>query len=149
MGLRQSVGALSEALLSSVCARVELFALEAADQKARVVRLLVLLAAGLFFVALAVLLVSATIALYFWPTPYRFLALWLMVLAYLVLGVAAFWLLRRQLHNSSTPFAATLEELRRDVALVSRLRDGPQNSATQSSDAMSARANSSGRKGSL
>jgi uncharacterized membrane protein YqjE len=123
VGLRQSVGALSEALLSAACARIELFALEAADQKARVVQLLALLAAALFFAALAVLVLSVTIALYFWPTPYRFLALWLMVLAYLILGVAAFWLLRRQLRGGGVPFAATLEELRRDVALVSRLRD--------------------------
>lgn len=133
MGLRQSVGALSEALLSSACARIELFALEAADQKARVIQLLILLAAALFFVAVAVLVLSLTVALYFWPTPYRFLALWLMVLAYLILGAVAFGLLRRQLRTGGVPFAATLEELRRDVALVSRLRDDAADSASQQS----------------
>src|SRR3546814_10636765 len=80
MALRQSVGELADTLLSTIRTRIELFSLEAADQKARMVRLLALLCVTLFFVPLAVLPLSATIALYFWPTPYRYLALWLMVL---------------------------------------------------------------------
>lgn len=123
MALRQSVGELADTLLSTIRTRIELFSLEAADQKARLVRLLALLCAALFFVALAVLLLSATIALYFWPTPYRYLALWLMVLLYLILGGVSFWMMRRNLRDGSLPFSATLDELRRDIALAGRLRD--------------------------
>src|SRR3546814_17351775 len=65
------------------------------------VRLLALLCATLFFVALAVLLLSATFAMYFWPTPYRYLALWLMVLLYLILGGVSGWMMRRGLRDRS------------------------------------------------
>jgi len=123
MTLRHTAGELADTLLSTVRTRIELFSLEAADQKARLLRLLALLCATLFFLAMAVLVLSLTVALYFWPTPHRFLALWLLVLLYLILGAVFFCVLRHSMRASPAPFSGTLEELRRDMTLVGRLRD--------------------------
>jgi uncharacterized membrane protein YqjE len=123
MALSRAIGELAGTLLSAARTRLELFALEAGEQKARLLGLLALLCAAIFFLALALLVFSITVALYFWPTPYRYLALWLLGLLYLVLGLAFAWTVRARLRDDPVPFSATLDELRRDAALVGRLRE--------------------------
>ncbi|HEU0231305.1 MAG TPA: phage holin family protein [Burkholderiaceae bacterium] len=123
MALSRAVGDLAGTLLSMARTRLELFALEAGEQKARLIGLLALLCAAAFFLALAVLVLSVTVALYFWPTPYRYMALWLLGLLYLVLGIAFAWTVRVRLRGDPLPFSATLDELRRDAALFGRLRE--------------------------
>ena len=58
--------------------RLELLALEAADEKARLLKLLGLAFAALLFLTLAVLVATITIAVAFWPTEDRYLALGLL-----------------------------------------------------------------------
>lgn len=123
MALRQSVGELASALLSIVRTRLELFALEASAQKSHLILAAGLAFGGLLFSTLAVLVFSIAVALYFWPSDYRYVALFVLALAYAVLGVVLFWIVRRKLTRAPVPFSATLEELRRDIALVDRLRD--------------------------
>jgi uncharacterized membrane protein YqjE len=123
MALRQSVGDLASTLLSILRTRLELFSLEAAEQKGRVVVLMGLAAAAILFFVLAVFVFTAAVAVYFWPTEDRYLALCVLALCYLVLAAGFSWAIRSQLVHGGLPFAATIDELRRDMTLAERLRE--------------------------
>lgn len=123
MALRQSVGELAATLLSMMRTRLELFALEASGQKSHVIRIMSLTFGALLFGAMAVLVLSIAVVLYFWPSEYRYVAMFALAGIYAALGLILFVLLRRTLTHASVPFSATLEELRRDIALVERLND--------------------------
>lgn len=122
MALRQTVGGLTATFLSILRTRFELFALEAAEQKANVLVLLGLAFGALIFLALALLVFTATVAVYFWPTEDRYVALAILAGVYLLIGAGLVLAARSRL-NGSTPFAATLDELRRDVELVNRIKE--------------------------
>jgi len=123
MALREAFADTSSTLLSMLHTRFELFTLEASDQASRMVRLVVMALLAVFAVLLGVLVCSLTIALYFWPTEYRFVALWLLVLFYVVCALVLGWLVRRGFKKGPAPFSATLDELRRDIGMVKRLRE--------------------------
>lgn len=123
MALRQSVGDMACTLLSIVRTRLELFSLEASEQKSQLIAILGMAFGALLFLTLAVLVFSITVALYFWPTDQRYVALWLLTLFYGVLGVGLFLAVRHKLLFGPAPFSATVDELRRDLALVDRLRE--------------------------
>lgn len=123
MALRQSVGDLACTLLSIVRTRIELFSLEASEQKSRLIALLGMAFGALLFLTLALLVFSIAVALYFWPTDQRYVALGVLALIYGLVGAGLFLAIRRQLLFSPMPFAATVEELRRDLALAERLRE--------------------------
>jgi len=71
---------------------------------------------------LAVLVFSVTIAVAFWPTENRYVALGLLAAIYAVIGIVLLWSMRRQLLFGPMPFAATVEELGRDAELLARVR---------------------------
>ncbi|HLS51995.1 MAG TPA: phage holin family protein [Burkholderiaceae bacterium] len=123
MALKTSARDLTKILLTLISTRFELFSLEMAEQRARATKLLGLLFATLLFLTLAILVFSLSIALYFWPTDYRYTALVVLFLFYLVLGLGCLWCVRKSLVDAPPPFEATLEELRRDLQLVERLGD--------------------------
>jgi|SRR5690625_693616 len=118
MALRQSVGELTATLISIVRTRIELFSLEAAGQKAHLIRLIGFAFAALLFLALAVLVFSVAVALYFWPSDHRYTALFVLALVYAVAGLVFFLCVRQSLRHAMPPFAATLEELQHDIAMV-------------------------------
>lgn len=121
MALRESVSELAATLMSIVRTRVELFILEASDQKSHLIQLVGLVFGALLFVTMAVLVFSIAVALYFWPSDYRYTALFVLAAFYAALGLILFLLMRRALALASTPFSATLEELRQDIELVEGL----------------------------
>lgn len=121
MALRDSVGEIASTLLSIVRTRLELFALEANIQKSNMVAILGMAFGALLFLTMALLVFSIAVALYFWPTEQRYMALGALALIYVILGLGLLWAVRRRLLYAETPFAATIEELRRDVELVERL----------------------------
>lgn len=123
MALKTSARDLTKILLTLISTRFELFSLEMAEQRARATKLLGLLFATLLLLTLAILVFSLSIALYFWPTDYRYTALVVLFLFYLVLGLGCLWCVRKSLVDAPPPFEATLEELRRDLQLVERLGD--------------------------
>lgn len=123
MALRQSVGDLACTLLSIVRTRLELFSLEATEQKSQLLVILGMAFGALLFLTLAVLVFSLTLALFFWPTEHRYLALGLLTLFYAMVGGGMFWYVRHKLLFSPMPFSATIDELRRDLALAERLRE--------------------------
>lgn len=122
MGLRSSVSSVASSLLGLLRTRLELFALEAAEEKARAVKLLGMAFAALLFVTLAVFVFTVTIAVAFWPTENRYMALGLLAAAYALIGIGLLLAVRRQLLFGPIPFAATVEELGRDADLLDRVR---------------------------
>lgn len=123
MGLRKTVFGVASSLVGLMRTRLELLALEAADEKARLLKLLGLAFAALLFLTLAVLVATITIAVAFWPTEDRYLALGLLAAFYGVAGVVLLLVVRHGLVYGQTPFSATLEELGRDAELLDRVRD--------------------------
>lgn len=122
MSLRQRVGALSTTAISIIRTRLELFALEAGEQKSSLLKLLALLFGALLFSTLALLVFSLLIALIFWPTEYRYWAIGLLIIIYAGLGAIMFISIANKLNKGPMPFSATLEELGRDIQLLDSLR---------------------------
>ena len=106
--------------------RLELLGLEARDAGDRLLRRLAALLAAAVFLTLALLVATLALALIFWPTEYRYLALGLLALLYAALGTGlAAWLIHRLKHDPD-PFSVTVEVLREDEAgLRAVLADGP------------------------
>lgn len=123
MALRHSIGDLASTVLSMVRTRLELFSLEAAGEKSRLIRLLCMAFGALLLMSLALLVFSIAVALYFWPTEERYLAIGVLALIYAVAGLGLFWGVWHSLSNGPAPFSATLDELRRDISLAERLRE--------------------------
>lgn len=122
MPLRKSLLGVASSLVELGRTRFELLALEASAEKARLLKLLGCSFAALLFLTLAVLVFSIMVAVYFWPTDERYMALGVLAAAYAVLGVILLYVVRRMLTLGPTPFAATLEELARDAQLLDHLR---------------------------
>lgn len=122
MSLRQRVGDLSTTAISIVRTRLELFALEAGEQKASLLKLFALLFGALLFSTLALLVFSLLIALFFWPTEYRYWAIGVLIIIYAGLGLIMSLSIVNRLSKGPMPFAATLEELGRDIQMLERLR---------------------------
>lgn len=123
MTLRHSVGDIVTTVLSMARTRLELFTLEATQEKSRLVRVLCMAFGALLFATLALLVFSVAVTLYFWPTDDRYLAMGLLALIYAVIGAGLFIAVWRGLVNGPSPFSATLDELKRDIALADRLRE--------------------------
>lgn len=123
MALRHSIGDLASTFLSMVRTRLELFSLEAAGEKARLIQMICVAFGALLFLSLALLVFSIAVALYFWPTEERYLAIGVLALIYAIVGVGLLWVVWQRLIKGPVPFMATLEELKRDISLVERLRD--------------------------
>lgn len=122
MALRQSVGDLGATFVTAVRTRLELFSLEAEDQRSRLLRLVALSLGALMCLVLALCIFTLLVALYFWPTEYRYVALALLAILYALAGVSMLLMVRSAIVNDPPPFSATLDELRRDAALLDRLR---------------------------
>jgi len=128
MSLRQKVGAWSQTLLSIVATRVELFALELNQEKNEFLKILVWLGGALFFGALAVIILTLLIILLFWSTEWRY---WAFAVVLLVYGGASLFFvfkLLRRLNYGPVPFAASLEELQKDLQLIQQLRNNDDHS---------------------
>lgn len=122
MGLRTSVTGVASSLLGLLRTRLELLALEASEEKSRLIKTLGMAFGALLFVTLAVLVFTIMVAVAFWPTDNRYMALGLLAAVYALVGLALLWAVRRQLLFGPIPFSATIEELGRDADLLARVR---------------------------
>lgn len=102
--------------------RLELFGLEAQEARDGLLGQLALLLAAAVCLLLALLVVTLAVALYFWPTDYRFLALGLLALLYAVAGAGLVMILLKRLRGASAPFAVTVDVLRRDARSLGLVR---------------------------
>ncbi|MFC4278683.1 phage holin family protein [Achromobacter aloeverae] len=126
MAIRKSLLGVASSLVELGRTRFELLTLEARVEQGRLLRLLGLSFAALLFLTLAVLVFSILVAVYFWPTDSRYMALGALAGGYAVLGVILLAVVWRHLVHGPAPFAATLEELGRDVQLLDRVRAAAQ-----------------------
>lgn len=122
MGLKDSFGDLSGTLISILRTRLELFAVEAGEQKSRLIKALAFALGGLVLLTLALLVFSLFLALLFWSTEYRYAVIGLLALVYALVGLRLLWAVRQMFVSEPLPFSATLEELQRDVEALKGLR---------------------------
>jgi len=112
-GLIQSVRELADGLVGSAQDRLALLAVEFEEEKLRLIRTFLWLAAVFFSGLLAVGFLSLTVV-YCCQGPARLVALIILTAVYLV-DLTVFILgARRHFAQESRPFAATLQELSRD-----------------------------------
>ena len=109
-----SLRALAASFLGLVRTRVELAIVELQEEGERKKAMLVLAAAAGVFLTLGALLFAIFIIVCFWDT-HRVAAAGVMTLLYLAIGAYSLMRLKQSAAASPPPFAATLEELKRDV----------------------------------
>ncbi len=123
MSLRQKVGQWSQTLVAILATRLELFAIELNEEKGDLIRLLVWVAAAMFFGVLAIIVLTFLLILLFWPTEWRY---WAFAVILIIYGGISLYCVRRvvaRLTHGPVPFQASLDELRKDLQLIQRLRD--------------------------
>lgn len=113
-GFADSVRRLSRSMIALLRTRAELLSVELEEEKERRKEMLILAVVGALFVALGLQVASFLIVVVFWDT-YRIAAIVGVTALYLVIGAWAFWRLSSKWRNSPPPFAATLEELSKDL----------------------------------
>ncbi len=94
--------------------RLDLVAIEAAEEKLRVVEALIL-AVAFFFLALLGMLVLTFGLLFLAPPDWRPFLLGGFVVLYLGAAIAAFWSLNKRVKSWPPPFSATVQELKKDL----------------------------------
>lgn len=119
-GLLFSLRRLGASLAALVHSRIELAALEIEREKARVTRLLLLGVVAIFFIGLGAITATIFILVLFWDSQ-RLVAIGFLTVIYLGIGAGALALARKESEQAKRPFAATLEELRKDRDRLTRL----------------------------
>ncbi len=112
-GLLESVRRFGRTGLAVLENRAQLFSVELAEQKARLVRVLVLAGAAIFLANTALLTVSATIVVVVGDKA-RVPVLIGLSLVYILASVWAFVALRKELRSAPPPFQDTISELKKD-----------------------------------
>lgn len=117
-GIFASLRRLCDSGLALLQNRVELFSVELEEQKIRLVRLLVLVAAAVFLANTAVLVLTATIIMVVGDKA-RVPVMIGLSLIYLGGATAVVFALRKELRESPPPFDGTIAELKKDRSWLS------------------------------
>ena len=112
-GLRRALTRAASAAVELLRTRVELAALEFAEQRERAKLTLVVGVIAATFFAFAILCASALVVLLFWDT-HRVAAIAAVTLVHLAIGLGALWRLKAVQREATPPFEQTLAELDRD-----------------------------------
>ncbi len=112
-GLFESLGNLGRTFLAVVQTRIEIFASEIDEERARLARIAVLAAIAALCIALAVVLAVFFLVVLFWDTD-RLLAIGVLAGAFAVGGIVACLGLRAAISQRPKFLSATLAELRKD-----------------------------------
>ncbi len=118
MSVKQNLGSVAGDFTSLVKTRLELLSLELAEEKDRLLSVLLFGAIGLLFLHLALMVIAVLVGLFFWETEYRYLALAILVLIYVLVGVGCLFLMKKHLGLAASPFSATVDALRDDAAAL-------------------------------
>lgn len=113
----ESLRQLLSQLLALLQVRVELLTTELSGEVRRAAVILVWAAVALLFGALGMLMVTVTILLAFWEQ-HRLLAAGLVTLLFFAVAALALWQVVRRVRGRKPLLAASLEELRRDRAVL-------------------------------
>jgi uncharacterized membrane protein YqjE len=112
-GMLESARRLWDNGLSLAQNRLELFGVELEEQKLRLLRVLLLAAAGVILGNLALVVLTLTVVVLAGPEA-RLPVLLVLSVLYVVGTTTTFLVLRRELRTAPRPFKDTLEEFRRD-----------------------------------
>ena len=112
-GVFESLRKLGDTGLALFQNRLELFGVDVAEQKARLVRLLLLAGAAIFLTNTAVLVVTATVVILAGEKS-RVPVLITLCFLYVGAAVAAFLFLRKEIKSAPPPFDSTISELKKD-----------------------------------
>ncbi|WP_420226858.1 phage holin family protein [Pigmentiphaga litoralis] len=115
VGSLRSLAATSVGILKT---RLELVAIELAEEKTRLMGLLILALAGLLCLAIGLLMFSFLVVVAFWDTDHRLLSIVLVGLVYLLLGIGMLFAVRKKAIDAPIAFEETLAELERDRELL-------------------------------
>ncbi|HEY7804375.1 MAG TPA: phage holin family protein [Orrella sp.] len=125
MAIGDQVKGLSADLLQAITTRLELFGLELQQAKEDVPRLLALWVIGLLSLMFALALLTLFIVAMTWDTEYRDWVVLALFFIYAVAGGGLLWYVRERLRAGGlNPFAATLDELQRDVSCLTQVQLG-------------------------
>lgn len=112
-GLFVSLKALSANLLGIVQTRLELLSTDIAEERERIVTLLVLALAALFSIGVGVVLLAILVVVALWESN-RLFALGGMIVFFLMTGAIIGWVVLSRLRSSPRPFDASISELTKD-----------------------------------
>ena len=112
-GLFTSLKALSANLLGIVQTRLELLATDIAEERERIITLLVLAVAAPFSIGVGVVLLAIFVAVALWES-HRLIALGGMVVFFLLTGAGIGWITLNKLRSHPRPLDASITELTRD-----------------------------------
>jgi uncharacterized membrane protein YqjE len=118
-GLGGAVAQLSASALAMLQTRIELAAVEFAEERERARIMLLLILSTVLFALFALLFASVFIIAYFWDT-YRLTAVGAVTGFYLALAIIFMIRLRQRMQRKHSPFAATLSQLEEDAAALRR-----------------------------
>lgn len=113
-GLTDSLQGAFRSFVGLLRTRAELLVIELAEESERRKEMIVLAVLGALFLALGLLLLAFLVVVVFWDT-YRLAAAAGVTVLYLGIAAWAFLRLRTKWRDTSAPFAATLEELTKDM----------------------------------
>jgi len=112
-GLFVSLKALSANLLGIVQTRLELLSTDIAEERERIVTLLVLALGALFSIGLGIVLLAILVVVALWESN-RLFALGGMIVFFLMSGAVIGWIVLNKLRSSPRPFDASISELKKD-----------------------------------
>jgi uncharacterized membrane protein YqjE len=112
-GLFSSLRGLLATLIGTARTRLELLQVELEEEKLRLAGIGVMAVAALFFLVLAILVLTFFVILLFWDT-HRVMATGLVALTYLIAGLGCAAAARQRANTKSRLFAASLAQLDAD-----------------------------------
>lgn len=118
-GLFTSIRTWWTSLVGLLETRIELFAIEWQEEKLRTITMVIWAAVGAAFGIAALLVAVATLALFLWRTT-GYAGLLVLAAALAAVSLFIFVRLRRRMERGPAPFAATVEELRKDAECLRR-----------------------------
>ncbi len=112
-GLFVSLKALSANLLGMVQTRLELLSTDIAEERERIVTLVVLALAALFCIGVGVVLLAILVVVALWESN-RLFALGGMIVFFVMSGAILGWIVMNKLRSQPRPFDASISELAKD-----------------------------------
>ncbi len=117
-GFLTHIRQLGGSVLEHVAMRVELLSIEVQEEKARLVRLAMSAALVSALLMVSLVMVAILILAIYWDTPNRVPAALSLAGTFVVLTIGGGFYLAAQLRRSTTLFASSAGELRRDAAAL-------------------------------
>lgn len=113
-GLFASLRNLAATLVELAQTRLELLSAELAEERLRLLQILLGSFVALFFSALGVVMLTLFVVIWFWDTPHRALVTVLFAVLYLGIGGVSWLVVRNKLRQKSGLFSASIAELAKD-----------------------------------